>query len=93
MELLGEVVVDGGGAVAVDGLNLTNRGNGNGLVAAQSDQAVHIGYGQLIEEGIPLGVVVIHAHHVLQLQAVLGTGVGATSSALLKSSGFQLELL
>ena len=33
--LLGKVVVDGGRAVTVDGLNLAHGGNGNGLVAAQ----------------------------------------------------------
>ena len=75
--LLGEVVVDGGGAVAVDGLHLADGIHCHGLIAAQSNELVHIGNGQLIEEGIPLGVVVIHAHHVLQLQAVLGTGGGS----------------
>ena len=75
--LLGEVVVDGGGAVAVDGLHLADGIHCHGLIAAQSNELIHISDGQLVKEGIPLGVVVIHAHHVLQLQAVLGTGGGS----------------
>ena len=72
--LLGKVVVDGGRAVTVDGLNLTHGGNGNGLVAAQGDQAVHISNSQLVQEAVPLFVVVCHANHVSQLDAVLCAG-------------------
>ena len=74
--LAGEVVVDGGRAVAVDGLNLADAVDGGGLVAADGDEGVHLSHGQLIQQGIPLGIVIVHAAQVLQLQAVLGAGGG-----------------
>ena len=75
--LPGEVVVDRGRTVAVDGLHLADGIHCHSLEAAQSNELVHVRDSELIQEGIPLGVVVIHAHHVLQLQAVLGTGGGS----------------
>ena len=70
----GEVVIDGSRAVAVIGTDLLDAGNGSGLVAAKADELLHILNGHLIQQVIPLGVVVIHAAQVNQLQAVLCAG-------------------
>ena len=70
----GEVVVDGSRAVAVIGADLLDAGDRSGLVAAEADGLLHLVDGHLVEQLIPLCVVVIHAAQVDQLQAVLGTG-------------------
>ena len=74
--LAGEVVVDGGRTVAVDGLHLADAVDGGGLVAADGNEGVHLRHGHLVQQLIPLGIVIVHAAQILQLQAVLGAGSG-----------------
>src|SRR5699024_9912132 len=70
----GEVVVDGSRAVAVVGAYLINAVNAVGLVAAQRNQAVHLLNGQLIQQGVPHGVVIFQAAQLDQFGAARSAG-------------------
>ena len=68
-----EVVVQRGGAVHVGDAQLADRGDRRGAVATLGDEGVHFLNGKLVEELIPLRVIVIEARKVTQDEAVLRT--------------------
>ena len=70
----GEVVVDGRRAVTVVGAHLADAVHGCGLVAAEADGLLQVVDAHLIQQVIPLGIVVVHAAQVSQLEAVLCAG-------------------
>ena len=70
----GEVVVDGGRAVAVVGADFADALDGIGLIAAQGDQGVHVVQSHLIHQLVPLGIVLIKTAHIYELKAVIGAG-------------------
>ncbi len=70
----GEVVVDGCRAVTVVGAHLADAVHGCGLVAAEADGLLQVVDAHLIQQVIPLGIIVVHAAQVSQLEAVLCAG-------------------
>ena len=77
-----EVVVQRGGAVHVGDAQLADRGDRRGAVATLGDEGVHFLDGELVEELIPLRVVVIEARKVTQDEAVLRTRGGHRGAAV-----------
>ena len=70
----GEVVVDGRRAVTVVGAHLADAVHSCSLIAAEADGLLQVVDAHLIQQVIPLGIVVIHAAQVSQLEAVLCAG-------------------
>ena len=70
----GEVVVDGCRAVTVVGAHLADAVHGCGLIAAEADGLLQVVDAHLIQQIIPLGIIVVHAAQVSQLEAVLCAG-------------------
>ena len=77
-----EVVVQRGGAVHVGDAQLADRGDRRGAVATLGDEGVHFLDGELVEELIPLRVVVIEAREVPQDEAVLRARGGHRRAAV-----------
>ena len=72
----GEVVVDGSRSVTVNGHGFLNTCSSGCLVTADSDHGVHIADGQLIQQSLPLGIIVSSAAKVSKLHAVAGACCG-----------------
>ncbi len=64
----GEVVVDSRGTVGVHVLDFFDGRDRRGLVTGEGDHAGHFVHGQLVEEGIPLRIVIVETAHVVDLQ-------------------------
>ena len=67
----GKVVVDGSGTVAGIGAHFTDAVHGRGLIAAEADGLLQVVKGHLVQQVIPLGIVVVHTTQVCQLDAIL----------------------
>ena len=64
------------GAVLVTGAGGFHALDGHGPVEGVADQGVHLVEGHLIQQLVPLGIVVVQTDHVVQLDAVLGAEGG-----------------
>ncbi len=89
----GKVVVDGGGAVAVHLLGLAHGLNGHALVAADANQVHHVVHSELVQQLLPLGVVIVLAPQVHQRQAVLGPGGGHGVIAVVELGGIVIGVV
>ena len=89
----GEVVVDGSGAVAVGGLHLADGLDRCGGVAAAGNKGVHLGNGQLVHKGVPLGVIVGNAAHGFQFQTVLDAGGGHFVVGIVEVGGVVVHIV
>ena len=63
-------------AVLVLGSSLADGGSGCGVVEAEGDGLDHLAVGQLVQQGIPLGIIKVLADHGSEGQAVLGAQSG-----------------
>ena len=67
---------EAGRAVLVAGSGELDGLDGLGVVEGRADEEAHVGGRELVEQVVPLLVVVVEAEQVDELQAVLGTGDG-----------------
>ena len=72
-------------AVLVTGTGSLHALNGHGPVESIADQRVHLIEGHLIQQLVPLGIVVVEADHVVQLDAVLGAEGGHLNALVVGS--------
>ena len=95
-----EVVVQRGRAVHIGHAQLADRGDRRGAVATLGDERVHLLDRQLVEELVPLRVVVIEAREITQDEAVLRTrrrhrrtGVGVSGRRIVVRVREELRLI
>ena len=82
--------VDTGRAVQVIGGGLAHAGNFRGGPAAVGDHVGHIVHAELLQQVVPLGVIVIQPGHILQGQTVVCHGDGLVAVVVLVDGGVLL---
>ena len=82
--------VDAGRAVQIIGGGLAHAGNLRGGPAAVGNHVGHVVHAELLQQVVPLGVIVIQPGHILQRQAVVGNGNGLVAVVILVDRGVLL---
>ena len=82
--------VDAGRAVQIIGGGLAHAGNFRGGPAAVGDHVGHVVHAELLQQVVPLGVIVFQPGHILQGQAVVGNGNGLVAVFILVDRGVLL---
>ena len=82
--------VDACRAVQIVGGGLAHAGNFRGGPAAVCDHVGHVVHAELLQQVVPLGIIVIQPGHVLQRQAVVCKGNGLVAVVVLVDRGILL---